>query len=105
MPPAYGEFGDHPSANAQTIQPPKADASLVPAIQELHGLLYYHVAVDPTTSTVVNVSWESIADAIQMETLPSMLAQRPRRRRIRPDRQLRAENPDQLEIRLRSHIF
>jgi hypothetical protein len=53
-------------------------ASLVPAIQELHGLLYYHAAVDPTTSTVVNVSiWESMADARQMETLPPMLAQRP----------------------------
>jgi len=53
-------------------------ASLVPSIRELHGLLYYHAAVDQTTSTIVNVSiWESIADARQMETLPSMLAQRP----------------------------
>lgn len=52
--------------------------SLVPAIQELRGLLYYHAAVDPTTSTVVNVSiWESVDAAKQMDTLQAMLAQRP----------------------------
>ncbi len=53
-------------------------ASLLPAIQELHGLLYYHAAVDPVTNTVVNVSiWESVESARQMETLAAMLAQRP----------------------------
>ena len=51
---------------------------LVPAIQELAGLLYYHVAVDAVTNTVVNVSiWESETAARQMETLAPMLAQRP----------------------------
>jgi quinol monooxygenase YgiN len=51
---------------------------LVPAIEQLRGLLYYHAAVDPHTSTVVNVSvWQSLEDAKQMDTLQAMLAQRP----------------------------
>lgn len=51
---------------------------LAPAIQALDGLLYYHAAVDRTTSTVVNVSiWETESAAKQMETLAPMLAQRP----------------------------
>lgn len=51
---------------------------LVPALQSLRGLLYYHVAVDPVTSTVVNVSvWEDLDAAQQMDTLQAMLAQRP----------------------------
>jgi hypothetical protein len=51
---------------------------LVPALSELRGLLYYHVAVDAATSTVVNVSiWENLAAAKQMDTLAPMLAQRP----------------------------
>ena len=51
---------------------------LVPAIRALSGLLYYHAAVDPETSTVVNVSiWESIDAAKQMDSLAPMLAQRP----------------------------
>ncbi len=51
---------------------------LVPAIQKLRGLLYYHAAVDQVTSTVVNVSvWENLEAARQMDTLRPMLAQRP----------------------------
>jgi quinol monooxygenase YgiN len=51
---------------------------LVPAIQELGGLLYYHAAVDASSNTVVNVSiWESEDAAKQMDTLAAMLAQRP----------------------------
>jgi hypothetical protein len=51
---------------------------LVPALTELHGLLYYHAAVDAVTGTVVNVSiWENLAAAKQMDTLAPMLAQRP----------------------------
>lgn len=51
---------------------------LVPALRKLHGLLYYHAAVDQDTSTVVNVSiWEDLAAAKQMDTLQEMLAQRP----------------------------
>ncbi|MFH0344187.1 MAG: hypothetical protein ACHBNF_19165 [Chromatiales bacterium] len=53
-------------------------APLVPAIQQLRGLLYYHAAVDQSTSTIVNVSvWESLEAAKQMDTLQPMLAQRP----------------------------
>ena len=51
---------------------------LVPAIQALSGLLYYHASVDESTYTVVNVSiWEDVAAAKQMDTLAPMLAQRP----------------------------
>ena len=52
--------------------------SLTPAISGLAGLLFYHAAVDPITSTVVNVSiWETESAAKQMDTLAAMLAQRP----------------------------
>ena len=51
---------------------------LIPAIKQLHGLIYYHVAVDPITNTVVNVSiWTDLEAAKQMDTLAPMLAQRP----------------------------
>lgn len=51
---------------------------LVPALENLRGLLYYHAAVDEATSTVTNVSvWEGLDAARQMDTLQAMLAQRP----------------------------
>jgi hypothetical protein len=51
---------------------------LGPAIQALEGLLYYHVGLDASTNTVVNVSiWETEQAARQMDTLAPMLAQRP----------------------------
>ncbi len=51
---------------------------LVPAIQALRGLVYYHAAVDAETNTVVNVSvWQDLEAAKQMDTLAPMLAQRP----------------------------
>ena len=51
---------------------------LVPALKQLRGLLYYHVAVDPVTNTVVNMSiWTDLDAAKQMDTLAPMLAQRP----------------------------
>jgi len=51
---------------------------LVPALKQLRGLLYYHVAVDPLTNTVVNVSiWTDLDAARQMDTLAPMLALRP----------------------------
>lgn len=51
---------------------------LAPAIEALHGLLYYHAAVDRNTNTIMNVSvWESEQATRQMETLAPMLAQRP----------------------------
>ncbi len=53
-------------------------APLVPALKALSGLRYYHAAVDPETSAVVNVSiWDSMEAAKQMDTLAPMLAQRP----------------------------
>ena len=51
---------------------------LVPALKQLRGLLYYHVAVDPVTNTVVNMSiWTDLDAAKQMDTLAPMRAQRP----------------------------
>ena len=43
-------------------------APLVPALDALEGLLYYHASVDENTNTVVNVSvWESEEAAKQMD--------------------------------------
>jgi hypothetical protein len=51
---------------------------LIPALEQLGGLLYYHAGVDEASSTVVNVSiWESEEAAHQMDTLAAMQAQRP----------------------------
>jgi quinol monooxygenase YgiN len=56
---------------------------LVPALKQLRGLIYYHVAVDPITNTVVNVSiWTDLDAAKQMDTLAPMLALRPGAERI-----------------------
>jgi hypothetical protein len=50
----------------------------VPALKQLRGLIYYHAAVDPVTSTVVNASiWNDLEAARQMDSLAPMLAQRP----------------------------
>jgi quinol monooxygenase YgiN len=52
--------------------------TLVPAIQQLEGLLYYHVGVDRNSNTVVNMSiWKNLDSAKQMDTLQAMLNQRP----------------------------
>lgn len=51
---------------------------LVPALENLRGLLYYHAAVDEATSTVMNVSvWEDLDAARQLDTVQAMLSQRP----------------------------
>lgn len=43
---------------------------LVPAIQTLRGLLYYHASVDRESNTVVNVNiWEDLKAAKQMDSL------------------------------------
>jgi hypothetical protein len=56
----------------------EAATALVPAIEPLKGLLYFHAAVDASTHTLVNVSvWETERDARQMDTLAPMLASRP----------------------------
>ena len=55
-----------------------AAESLIPAIKQLRGLIYYHAGVDPVTNTVVNVSiWTDLDAAKQMDTLAPMLALRP----------------------------
>lgn len=52
-------------------------ATLDPALKVLRGLLHYHVAIDSTSSSMVNVSvWESLEAATQMNSLQVMLAQR-----------------------------
>jgi len=51
---------------------------LIPALEQLRGLLYYFAGVDPATNTFVNVSISSdLTAAKQMDTLGPMLAQRP----------------------------
>lgn len=72
-----GRFSPEKYAQVRSLIEDSA-APLVPAIQALRGLLYYHAAVDPATHTVLNVSiWDSLEAARQMDTLPAMLAQRP----------------------------
>ena len=52
---------------------------LVPAIRRLPGLIHYYGGIDREHGVIVNVSvWESEAHALQMATLPEMLAQRAR---------------------------
>src|SRR5438477_6159962 len=55
-----------------------AAESLIPALKQLRGLIYYHAGVDPVTNTIVNVSiWTDLDAARQMDTLAPMLALRP----------------------------
>jgi quinol monooxygenase YgiN len=52
-------------------------AALDPALRALPGLLHYYVAIDPVSSSIVNVSvWDSLEAAAQMNDLPAMRAQR-----------------------------
>lgn len=72
-----GRFASSQFEEVQSLIKASAD-TLIPAIKQLRGLIYYHAAVDPVTNTVVNVSiWTDLAAAKQMETLAAMLAQRP----------------------------
>lgn len=51
--------------------------TLEPAIRRLRGLRHYYVSVDPASSSRVNVSvWDSLEDALQMNALAEMAAQR-----------------------------
>jgi hypothetical protein len=72
-----GRFAPERCAEVRRLVAESATA-LVPAIQPLKGLLYFHVGVDAGTHTMVNVSiWETEQDAKQMDTLAAMLGQRP----------------------------
>jgi hypothetical protein len=52
-----------------------SQASLKPAIGRLNGNLAYYVGIDRENSTMTNVSvWASLDDAMQMASLPQMLA-------------------------------
>ncbi len=52
--------------------------TLIPAIKQLRGLIYYSAGTDAVTNTIVNISiWTDLDAAKQMETLPEMLALRP----------------------------
>jgi hypothetical protein len=53
----------------------ESQASLKPAIGRLNGNLAYYVGIDRENSTMTNVSvWASLDDAMQMASLPEMLA-------------------------------
>ncbi len=56
----------------------ESEAALRSALEGLHGLLHYYVAIDRDRCQLTNVSvWKSAADAHRMDTLQPMLAQRP----------------------------
>src|SRR5258708_8149830 len=51
---------------------------LIPALEQLRGLLYYFAGVDPATNTFVNVSiWRDLTAAKQMATLGPTLPHPP----------------------------
>jgi quinol monooxygenase YgiN len=53
----------------------ESEASLIPAIRGLNGNLAYYVGIDRNNNTMTNVSvWASLDDAMQMASLPAMLA-------------------------------
>jgi hypothetical protein len=70
-----GRFASGQHAEVKQLLEASA-VTLIPAIRELPGLLYYHAGVDAPTSTVVNVSWVDENASNQMTTLAPMLAQR-----------------------------
>ena len=72
-----GQFAAHHYDAVRQLIEDSAE-TLQPAIRALRGLVYYHVAVDRTTNSVVNVSvWTDLDAAKQMGALTAMLAQRP----------------------------
>jgi hypothetical protein len=53
----------------------ESQASLKPAISGLNGNLAYYIGIDRENNTMTNVSvWASLDDAMQMASLPAMLA-------------------------------
>lgn len=55
----------------------ESQQSLVAAIQRLPGLIHYYVGLDSERGYLTNTSlWESQAHAMQMATLPEILALR-----------------------------
>ncbi len=55
----------------------ESSKSLTPAIQKLSGLIHYYVGLDREKGYMTNTSlWETHNHAMQMATLPEMLALR-----------------------------
>ena len=66
----------HAAAARQSLV--DSEVALREAITALPGLVHYYVGIDEDQGYVTNVSvWESLEQAHQMDTLASMLAQRP----------------------------
>jgi hypothetical protein len=69
--------GSFPSEKYDIIKTKLGDAqkSLIPAIRQLRGCLYYFAGIDHASNAMINVSvWQSLPDARQMESLAPMLA-------------------------------
>jgi len=55
----------------------EGEATLVPALRAMDGLLDYYVALDSAAGVMVNISvWDSLDHAEAMSSLPEMQAQR-----------------------------
>jgi quinol monooxygenase YgiN len=74
---SLGYFAPDQTARVEAMLNNEFKNLLVPAIRALHGNLAYYVGIDRNKHVMTNVSlWETHADAIQMATLPEMLAMR-----------------------------
>jgi len=73
--------GSFPSEKYDIIRTKLGDAekSLIPAIRQLKGCLYYFAGIDHASNAMINVSvWQSLPDARQMESLVSSFRLRDR---------------------------
>jgi hypothetical protein len=73
---SIGYFEPHRADEVAAMLEHSAE-SLVPAIKKLSGLRHYYVGLDREKGAMTNTSiWDSLPDAMQMATLPEMLALR-----------------------------
>ena len=73
---SVGHF-DPSRSNQVTNMLDESSKSLTPAIHKLSGLIHYYVGLDREKGYMTNTSlWETHDDAMQMATLPEMLALR-----------------------------
>ena len=71
---SVGHF-DPSRSNQVTNMLDESSKSLTPAIHKLSGLIHYYVGLDREKGYMTNTSlWETHEDAMQMATLPEMLA-------------------------------
>jgi quinol monooxygenase YgiN len=74
---SLGYFAAEQTAHVEAMLQNEFKNLLVPAIRALHGNLAYYVGIDRDKHVMTNVSlWQTLADAMQMATLPEMLAMR-----------------------------